>query len=230
MDKKSFEIRNGPPMPYPTVQIVCHRDSKTHFTTVLPDSLSSSLLKYLAMLNWDFTEKIDGLSVRVWYDGNGAVHLLTRTGYGTVPMEVKSYLSSILPVENKMLATTPLTLYGVVTRDDGKYGRRFIVHDILQNGVWLGQSWVTSFSKDIGAESVPVLGSGTLYDMIKLVQNGLRSYYGNFVAMGIVAKPQVCLLNSRGRRIAAKIQHIDFVGNLEPGDRVPDDVEHILND
>jgi len=62
----------------------------------------------------------------------------------------------------------------------------------------------------LGIEIVPVIGVGTLYDLVELVRKGFQSEWGEFPAEGIVAKPSCGLKARDGSRIITKLKHNDF--------------------
>lgn len=62
----------------------------------------------------------------------------------------------------------------------------------------------------LGLDVVPIIGTGTLYDMVEMARHGFTSRWGNFTAEGIVARPHVELQSRGGQRVITKIKHRDF--------------------
>lgn len=103
---------------------------------------------------------------------------------------------------------------------------------------WLDRDNVNDVASKLGIDSVPVLGTGTLWQAIAFVTYGtpytsveidrfkimsendpdlldrlakpMRSQWGDFEAEGIVARPTVPLFNRKGERIITKIKAVDF--------------------
>ena len=69
---------------------------------------------------------------------------------------------------------------------------------------------VEDIAKKLGLDIVPVLGGGTLGDLVRIVKAGFNSRWGDFPAEGIVARPKVELIARNGQRIITKLKHKDF--------------------
>jgi hypothetical protein len=54
------------------------------------------------------------------------------------------------------------------------------------------------------------MGEGTLTEAAELARVGFNSKWGDFMAEGIVARPEVELKTRAGHRIITKIKHRDF--------------------
>ena len=63
----------------------------------------------------------------------------------------------------------------------------------------------------LGIQVVPIIGAGTLGEMVAMTKDGFQSQWGNFIAEGIVARPSVELNTRNGQRIITKIKHKDFL-------------------
>ena len=63
----------------------------------------------------------------------------------------------------------------------------------------------------LGVDIVPIIGEGTLDDMVEMTEHGFNSNWGEFVAEGIVARPKTELCARNGKRIITKIKHKDFL-------------------
>lgn len=119
--------------------------------------------------------------------------------------------------------------YGPKINGGGKYGTepKFVVFDVRVFPFWLLRTDVEDFCAEVGLDSVPVLGVGSLLDAIGLVKYGwqmnrhgdilgdqrstyLKSQWGDFEAEGVVAVPVVPLFNRAGNRIITKIKAKDF--------------------
>jgi hypothetical protein len=72
------------------------------------------------------------------------------------------------------------------------------------------RSDVEDVAKSLGIVVVPIIGVGTLSDMIEKVKAGITSTWGDFMAEGIVARPFIELKTRNGSRIITKLKHKDF--------------------
>jgi len=59
---------------------------------------------------------------------------------------------------------------------------------------------------------VPIIGIGKLNEAVDKTELGFNSEFGNFLAEGIVLRPEIELRRRDGGRIIAKIKHKDFIG------------------
>ena len=178
----------------------------------------------LALLNeiqWEFTEKVDGTNIRVNYNGD-TVGVGGRTNNAQLPMMLVDRLQMLLhPQKFKDHGfSDKITLYGEgyghkIQKGGGNYvkGQKvvdFVLFDVKVGDWWLKRESVNDVAKELGIQSVPVLGQGTLYNGIDIVKGGLQSTWGDFEAEGIVARPIVDLFSRNGSRIITKIKAKDF--------------------
>jgi hypothetical protein len=89
-----------------------------------------------------------------------------------------------------------------------------VLFDVKVGSVWLERKNVEDVAKKLGVDVVPVIGSGTLHDMVKFCRDGIISRWGDFRAEGIVARPRVELLDRLGHRVITKLKCIDFASQL----------------
>lgn len=172
--------------------------------------------EYLKDNIWDFTEKIDGTSIRVLWNGN-QFHFGGRTDKAQIPAPLCTALNNLFIRDSfidKFGETSVIVYgegYGSKIRKGGKYSQTqtFIVFDIRINGYWMGRVDVIHLSNNLGFEYVPLIGQGTLDEGVKLAQSKFKSHFGDFVAEGIVARPQVRLTGANGDRIITKIKCCD---------------------
>ncbi len=57
---------------------------------------------------------------------------------------------------------------------------------------------------------MPIIGTGTLGDMVDNVKSGFNSQWGDFQAEGIIARPSIELKARNGGRIITKLKCKDF--------------------
>ena len=86
----------------------------------------------------------------------------------------------------------------------------FVLFDIKIGDWWLQRPDIEEIANQLDIDIVPIIGSGTLEDMIAMTEKGFHSRWGKFDAEGIVARPAVELKARNGGRIITKIKHKDF--------------------
>lgn len=194
-------------------------------------------LEYLAGNQWEFTEKVDGTNIRVRlrFDGDEwFTSYAGRTNNAQIPEPLARHLNDAFT--DKSLRASGLSGeivlygegYGTKIQGGGKYreDHSFVLFDVKIGDYWLDRENVNDIARNLGIDSVPVLGRGTLLDAIDIVstgitfddrggvrrwgRNGLNSQWGEFEAEGIVARPVVPLFNRKGERIITKIKAVDF--------------------
>lgn len=113
--------------------------------------------------------------------------------------------------------------YGAGIQAVGKHYRPdqdFILFDVAaRDGAntekwwWLERKAVELIAAQLGIPVVPIVGHGTLADMVELVRAGYASSLldGRCPPEGLVARPSVELADRAGRRIITKLKARDFV-------------------
>lgn len=86
----------------------------------------------------------------------------------------------------------------------------FVLFDVKIGKWWLNRSDVQDVAETLEIDIVPVIGTGTLPEMVDMVQGGIRSTWGDFPAEGIIARPATELFARNGRRIITKLKARDF--------------------
>lgn len=202
-------------------------------------------LAYLADNQWEFTEKVDGTNIRIGValtDGGNAVpEFAGRSDNAIIPKPLIALLEETFPVGgdelshwmiDNRLKDVPVVLfgegYGAKIQNGGNYrpDTSFVLFDVRIGDWWLDREGVDSVAADLGIDSVPTIGTGTLHDAIDIVSTGLtfdksgavrrwgggtlQSRWGSFAAEGIVATPLVPLFDRKGQRIITKIKAVDF--------------------
>ncbi len=104
--------------------------------------------------------------------------------------------------------------YGAkIQKGGGNYikdGVDFVLFDVRVGKIWLQRKDVEDVANKLGLGIVPILGYGTLIQMIDMVEKGFNSQWGDFPAEGIVARPIVEIQTRMGNRIITKLKHRDF--------------------
>jgi ribosomal protein S6E (S10) len=181
--------------------------------------------EYLKDNTWVFTEKIDGTNIRVIYE-NGQFIFKGKTDKALLQER------TITALTNKF---TPLLAafkeifppredgtqrrvcfygegYGAGIQKGGVYRKDqdFILFDVNIDFWWLKREAVEELGTKLGIDVVPIIGKGTLNDMIELCKAGFKSRWGDFICEGIVARPEVELRTRSGDRVITKLKYVDF--------------------
>lgn len=202
---------------YHKIQTVFMRDPKTH--KILPGEYSRPEFEMLQDIQWDLSEKIDGMNIRIDYHGDPwrSITYAGRTDRSVIPDELLRYLQADLGYYDlNRLPMEHVTLFGEgfgrkIQAGGDLYGdaQRFILFDVCVNGRWLSREDVKAVAQELGIPVVPASG-GTLADMVVLCEHGLDSLIGDRPAEGIVARPAMELLDAHGDRIICKLKTKDF--------------------
>lgn len=202
---------------YHKIQTVYKRDPATKYKTLLLGQYSKEEFEYLRNCQWIFTEKVDGMNIRVFLDDNGNAAYRGRTDKAQLPTGLSAWLARSLSDDNLKHNLGPGTClygegYGPAIQKGGKYGieQRFVLFDIFYKGHWLPRIEVEYLAHLLDIDYVPIIGRGTLDEMVEMAREGFNSAWGNFLAEGIVARPAIEMLNGWGERVITKIKHKDF--------------------
>jgi len=202
---------------YPKIQSIYKRDEKTH--TFIDGAFSLPEFEYLKNNIWVYTEKVDGMNIRVDWNGE-TIRFGGRTDNAQITTFLYDKLQEIFPVEKfeRLYPATPMCLYGegygAKIQKGGKYisdGVSFVLFDVLIDEWWLKREDIENIADTLEIDVVPLVGEGTLMDAVKLIKSKtLKSRWGDFLAEGLVLKPKVELKTRAGDRIIMKIKHKDY--------------------
>jgi len=210
---------------YHKIQTVFLRDPDTNYKTLLMGCWAKPEFELLKDVSWEWTEKIDGTNIRVIMD-DGKITFAGKAEKSQIPGDLVNKLIELFPIEKMKTAfndDVSVCLYGEGfgnrIQKAGKFynpdGVDFILFDVLisneaGNKIWLERHNVESVAESLGIQVVPIVGYGTLGAAIQHTKNGFISLVADVHAEGIVARPQVELLDRMGRRIITKIKVKDF--------------------
>jgi hypothetical protein len=205
---------------YHKIQTVYKRDPENNFKTLLEGEYSLPEFEYLKDNEWVFTEKVDGTNIRVMFNSeNSYLEFRGKTDKAQMQPVLLPVLPKLFPAIKlkSIFDDTPVCLYGEgygpkiqkggVYRDDVS----FVLFDVQIGRWWLERSAVEEIADRLGVDIVPIIGRGTLCDMINIAKDGFNSTWGEFIAEGIVARPIIELKARNGGRIITKIKYKDFV-------------------
>ena len=207
---------------YPKIETIFKRDKKGK---IIENEYSLPEFEYLRNNKWIFTEKIDGTNIRISVKRNIEILELSlciqgRTDNSQVPPFLSKKLNNIFntPKLCEIFNTLDFVLYGEgygnkIQKMGSNYISNdvdFILFDVKVGKWWLKLEDIQDIANELEIKTVPVIQTGTLIDMVKYVKNGFDSFFGNFIAEGIVARPEINLLDRAGNRIITKLKYKDF--------------------
>ena len=204
---------------YPKIQSVYKRDEKTH--KFIESAWSLPEFEYLRYNEWEFTEKVDGMNIRVyWSAEHKTINFFGRTDRAQIPIFLEETLCKIFQHGDfeRLYPDVSMCLFGEgfgakIQKGGGNYladKQGFALFDVLIDNWWLKREDVEDISHKLGLDIVPVVAVGTLMAGIDLLKDGFNSEWGDFPAEGLVAKPTTQLFNRKGERIITKMKHRDF--------------------
>jgi hypothetical protein len=209
---------------YHKIQSVYMRDPATNHKTFIIGEYAMPEFAYLADRPWDWTEKVDGTNIRVMYGAfDGRVWFGGKTDRAQIPAKLVGRLQERFPGGDAFAAVFPdldegaaVCLYGegygggIQSGGDYRPDQDFVLFDVKVGNWWLRRDAVEDVAAKLGLDVVPIIGRGTLPEMVELVRGGFGSQYGTARAEGIVARPSVDLFTRSGERIITKVKHRDF--------------------
>ena len=221
---------------YHKINTVWHRDPANNNKTLLEGVWSEPEFAYLADNAWQFTEKVDGTNIRVIVR-DSQIEFGGKTDNAQISAPLIAKLESRFhPRRDRLIEMFPHggCLYGEgygarIQKGGGNYrpDQDFVLFDVWvpdttklpdgtallnpnRDGWWLGREDVQDVATKLSLDVVPLIGVGTLGEMIEKTRSGFESIWGDFAAEGIVARPVVELKTRSGKRIITKIKHKDF--------------------
>ena len=206
---------------YHKIETVFERDPKSK--SLIWGKFINPTIEFLKDNLWDFTEKVDGTNIRVYWDGY-KVSYGGRTDDSEIPNFVLEKLNELFSGEDNaqlfeqkfkdkpvMLigeAYGPKVNKGHLYRDDID----FILFDVVISGNYQPRSSVENIADYFGLNIVPVLFSGTLMEGIKYIKGHPKSVIAKNGAYmeGLVARTHIETLDRCGNRNIVKIKWRDF--------------------
>jgi len=185
---------------------------------------TSPELQACAMLEWVWTEKVDGTNVRIMWDGH-AVTFGGRTDRAQMPVKLLERLAELFPEEllEQAFADQPVTLhgegYGAGIQRGGLYRPSvdFVLFDVRIGRWWLDRAAVNTLASSLGIDCVPVVHEGPIHEAIDIVCDGLRSAWNlKYIAEGLVGVTRCGLCARTGERLIVKIKACDFPIRTKP--------------
>ncbi len=207
---------------YHKIDTVFKRDPETKHKLLIIGDYSNPAFEYLADNQWTFTEKVDGTNIRVIYS-EGRVSFGGKTDAAQIPAYLVDRLRQKFDTPEQIELFASIfpdggCLYGEgygakIQKGGGNYrqDQDFVLFDVKVGPWWLLRDAVEDVARKLSADVVPIIGVGTLHEMVERARTGFDSAWGPFQAEGIVARPSTELMMRNGARIITKIKHKDFV-------------------
>lgn len=208
---------------YHKIQTVFKRDMSNK-GKIIEGEFSLPEFKYLANNIWQWSEKVNGTNIRIMWDGESVV-FGGKTDNAQLPVFLLYKLQELFEgtikkklFKDKFGEEGGVCLYGEgygakIQKGGGNYisdGVSFVLFDVMIDNLWLERENVEDIGKTFDLKVMPIIGEGTLSEMIEKTKQGFDSQWGNFKAEGIVARPKVELRDRRSNRIITKIKYKDF--------------------
>jgi len=214
---------------YHKIQTVYKRNPDTNYKTLIEGEFSKPEFEYLKDCDWEWTEKVDGTNIRIIFNLSAGVQQIKgKTDKAQVQSVLLEVLEKIFNIDKFDMVNE---LFNKIDDDTGDfvvclygegYGNRinkggkyrsdhgFVLFDARIGHWWLKRETLVEIADKLGLEIVPVIGRGTLIEMVEKVRAGFTSEWGNFQAEGIVARPAVDLMARNRSRIITKLKCKDF--------------------
>jgi len=202
--------------------LFAREDARPH--KIIWGQYRSPTIEALKDLEWTFTEKIDGMNIRVHWDGH-RVSFGGRTEAAQIPTSLLYVLTDLFDgtkneqVFEQKFGDTPVTLYGEgygakIQKGGGLYSdvQKFILFDVKIGKYWLERSAVENIAKSLDIDVVPIVFTGTLEPAIAFAKQGFNSAIAQNErpAEGIVGTPSCNVLERDGKRVIVKLKTHDL--------------------
>lgn len=206
---------------YEKIETVFNRDIEGT-KKLIPGSFRDETVEYLKDALWDFTEKIDGTNIRIYWDGH-TVSYGGRTENAHIPAPLMNKLVELFGTDEaeelfeQTFGDKEVILYGEgygpkIQACGGLYRSdvSFILFDVLVGNNYQNRCWVEQTAAMFGIDVVPIVLRGTIQEGIDYVKTHPKSTIGEAMMEGVVGRPLVELKDRRGKRVIVKIKWRDF--------------------
>lgn len=170
---------------------------------------------------WIFSEKIDGINIRLHWSGE-VMTILGRNNNSQIPPHLLTYLETLFKQEEIAKHVYP----GCILVGEG-YGERieeprgsqykadgvgFVLFDVVaMDGKYCDRHVVEMIAKNLHLEVTPLILEGTLQEAIDFIRTQPTSKFRDGVPMeGLVGIPRGDFLTGSGARIITKLRAEDY--------------------
>lgn len=204
---------------YEKIETLFLRDETTK--KLVEGKFRNETVEFLKDNDWEFTEKIDGTNIRVYWDGH-RVQYFGRTNKAQIPSMLMNRLIELFGgnvneemFEQKFGENEVMLIgegYGMKIQKGGDYrpDNDFILFDVCVNGRYLPRDAVKDIAKYFGIDVVPTIMIGKIQDAVDYVKTKPKSKIGTADSEGLVGRPLYELNDVRGNRLIVKIKVRDF--------------------
>ena len=205
---------------YEKIETLYVRDDNTK--KLVEGKFRNETIEFLKDIDWEFTEKIDGTNIRIYWDGH-KVSYYGRTDKAQIPSQLMNRLIELFggDINEEMFeqkfGDMPVMLIGEgygakIQKGGGDYSpdNDFILFDVCINGNYQPRDSVKDIANYFNIDVVPTIMIGRLQDGVDYVKSKPKSKIGNADSEGLVARPLKELKDRVGNRIIVKIKVKDF--------------------
>ena len=206
---------------YHKIETLFERDEKTK--KLIMGKFRNPTVEYLKDNIWQFTEKVDGTNIRIYWNGH-QVEFGGRTDKAQIPAHLVNRLNELFGGETneelfeQKFGENEVELfgegYGIKIQNGGLYRDDvdFILFDVIINGNYQPREIVEDIANYLGIDVVPIVLEGTLQDGVDYVLNNRQSIIAKNGAEleGLVGRTKVETLDRVGHRNIVKIKYRDF--------------------
>lgn len=205
---------------YHKIETLFKRDEKTK--KLIEGEYTNKTIEYLKDNKWQFTEKIDGTNIRVYWDGH-KVSFHGRTDKAQIPADLVNRLNELFGGEaneqifEQKFGETEVELvgegYGEKIQNGGLYrkGQDFILFDVMIAENWQPRDSVDDIAKMFNIDVVPIVLEGIIQEGIDYIKAKPNSTIGTAKMEGLVGRTETELQDRTGKRIICKIKVRDFI-------------------
>ncbi len=178
-------------------------------------------VELLKDLTWRFSEKIDGVNIRLHWSGE-EITILGRNNNSQIPPHLLEHLVKLFQKEEIAKHLYP----GCILVGEG-YGERieeprgsqykkdgvdFVLFDVIaMDGKYCDRHVVEMIAENLHLEVAPLILEGTLQEAIAFIQKQPTSQFRSGVPMeGLVGTPIGDFLTGSGARIITKLRAEDY--------------------
>lgn len=208
---------------YHKIETLYQRDTEGS-KRLIPGLFRDETVESLKDITWQFTEKIDGTNIGIYWDGH-KIHIQGRTERAQIPTFLLDRLNELFGGEEneqmfeQTFGESEAVLfgegYGAKIQKGGSYipdHVDFILFDVYMpdGDLYLKRDAVEDIARTFGIDTVPIVLEGTLADGEAFVKGHPKSTIGTADMEGVVGRPKVELKDRRGERVIVKIKWKDF--------------------